>query len=82
MGFVFGQGSIRLDKLVPMSTKNLLNWLDIFTFSYYSIFTNMKFVGIFCLRFSFTYYVVKKFPSLSCISFIIFKFVPVIVILF
>ena len=42
----------------------------------------MKFVGIFCFRFSFTYYVVKNLPILSCISVIIFKFFPVIVLLF
>ena len=29
MGFVPGQGSIRFDTLVPISTKNLLNWLAI-----------------------------------------------------
>ena len=29
VGFVPGQGSIRLDKFVPMSTKNLLKWLAI-----------------------------------------------------
>ena len=29
VGFVPGQGSIRLDKLVVMSTKNLLKWLAI-----------------------------------------------------
>ena len=29
VGFVPGQGSIRLDKFVPMSTKNLLKWLPI-----------------------------------------------------
>ena len=29
MGFVPGQGSIRLDKFVPMLKKNLLKWLAI-----------------------------------------------------
>ena len=29
VGFVPGQGSIRFDKLVPMSIKNLLKWLAI-----------------------------------------------------
>ena len=29
MGFVPGQGSTKFDKLVPMSTKNLLKWLPI-----------------------------------------------------
>ena len=51
MGFVPGQGFIRFDKLVPVNKEFVEMVSYFFTFQYYSIFTNTKFVGIFCFRF-------------------------------
>ena len=39
VGFVPGQDSIRFDKLVPMSIKNLLKWLAIFLLSNTTLFS-------------------------------------------